>query len=159
MRWDALADCGEAVSEVMLPLLKERSNGAPFKGFQHPVDRWKLPAGKDGQHVVQKAWEELCVCLVRGQECVSHFCGILTQKKRGRCPGDDQSICTVSCAGFNTCFANGQEFNGGQEQCLQGGVHKGGHDVKSPSARPSLTGDDVKLQSALGSAQYQLFAN
>lgn len=66
-----LADCGEAVSEVTLPLLKERSSGAPFKGFQHPVDMWKLPAaGKDGQHVVQKAQEELCVCLLRGPECV-----------------------------------------------------------------------------------------
>lgn len=66
-----LDDCGEAVSEVTLPLLKERSSGAPFKGFQHPVDMWKLPAaGKDGQHVVQKAQEELCVCLLRGPECV-----------------------------------------------------------------------------------------
>lgn len=84
---------------------------------------------------------------------------MLTQKKTGRSPGGDQSICTVTGAGFNTCFANGQEFNWGQERCLQGGVHKGRHDGKIPSARPSLTGDDVKLQSALGSAQYRLFAN
>lgn len=62
-----------AFSKVTPQLLKERSSEAPFKGFQHPVDMWKMLIGEgNGQHEVQEP-ERSSFCLFMFSVLVHHF--------------------------------------------------------------------------------------